>query len=82
MLVVGQQTPNRLGWSLGLSVGVFKAERAQAAGQLGWGGVGRWVRCPGISTCTLITSPEWKQLTAELLREEGGRTGTELGDKE
>lgn len=38
MLLVGQQTLNRLGWSLGLSVGVFKAERAQAAGQLGLGG--------------------------------------------
>lgn len=38
MLVVGQQTLNRLGWSLGLSVGVFKAESAHAAGQLGEGG--------------------------------------------
>lgn len=80
MLVVGQQTLNILGWSLGLSVGVFKAERAQAEGQLGRGG-GCWICCPGISTCTLITSPEWKQLTAQLLRGEGGRTGPEVGDK-
>ena len=75
---VGQQTLNSPGWSLGLSVGVFRGERAQAAGQLGRG---RGVERPGISTCTLITSPERKQLTAQLLRcsvEGEGRLGREM----